>query len=125
MANRISYLPTVAAALILSAMASTASLAADKSDTGKGSGQSADHSMQMHQMMQQGSQEMQGMPMTGDMDKDFAMMMRHHHQQGVKMAQMELEHGKDPQMKAMAKKIMASQQEEIKKFDQWLKGKGK
>ena len=36
------------------------------------------------------------------------------------MAQMELAQGKSPEMKAMAKQIIASQKKEIGQFDKWL-----
>jgi uncharacterized protein (DUF305 family) len=60
------------------------------------------------------------MKMTGDQDYDFAMMMRMHHANGVKMAQKELDKGKDPVMRAAAKKIVESQTKEIAEFDKWL-----
>ena len=60
------------------------------------------------------------MEMSGDTDKDFAMMMKMHHQQALDMAQMELDYGKSAEMKAMAKKIIASQKKEITQFDKWL-----
>ncbi|WP_230181344.1 DUF305 domain-containing protein [Aquabacterium sp. CECT 9606] len=74
----------------------------------------------MKHSMMSGMEGMNTMPMTGDTDKDFAMMMKMHHQQGVKMAKMELSQGKSPAMKAMAKKIIAAQNKEITQFDQWL-----
>ena len=46
-------------------------------------------SQQMHESMMSGMQKMQGMQPTGDTDKDFAMMMRAHHQQAVDMAKVE------------------------------------
>jgi len=67
-----------------------------------------------------GSDGMQKMQMTGDTDKDFAMMMKIHHQQAVDMAQMELKDGKSPAMKKMAKQIISAQKKEIAMFDQWL-----
>lgn len=67
-----------------------------------------------------GMQKMQSMPMTGNMDRDFATMMREHHMQGVEMAKMELKHGKSPEMKRMAENIIKDQQKEIAQFDQWL-----
>ncbi len=67
---------------------------------------------------------MEAMKMTGDADRDFAMMMKVHHQGAIDMAQMELRNGKDAKMRAMAKKIIEDQQKEIKEFDQWL-GKSK
>ena len=72
------------------------------------------------QPMSAAMEGMQKMPMSGDTDKDFAMMMKMHHQQAVEMAQKELVTGKSPEMKAMAKKIIAAQKKEIGEFDRWL-----
>ncbi len=74
----------------------------------------------MKQSMMKGMDGMQKMPMSGDTDKDFAMLMKMHHQQGVEMAQMQLIHGKSPAMKSMAKQIIAAQNKEITQFDKWL-----
>lgn len=74
----------------------------------------------MKQSMKSGMDSMQNMQMTGDMDKDFAMMMKIHHQGALDMAKMELAHGKSPAMKAMAKKIITAQKKEIAQFDRWL-----
>ena len=81
------------------------------------------HSMPGHEMMQsmqEMHQKMSSMKMTGDHDHDFAMMMRSHHQAGLDMARAELKHGKDAQMKQMARKIISDQTKEIKKLDQWM-----
>ena len=74
----------------------------------------------MKKSMMTGMDGMNKMTMTGDIDKDFAMMMRIHHQQAVDMSEMEIAHGKSPAMKAMAKQIIAAQKKEIAKFDQFL-----
>ena len=74
----------------------------------------------MKKSMMAGMDGMQKMPMTGDTDQDFAMMMKMHHEQALNMAKMELDHGKSPEMKAMAKQIIATQRKEIDKFDHWL-----
>lgn len=69
-----------------------------------------------------GMQEKMGtMTMTGDADYDFASMMRMHHQGAVDMAQAELDNGKNPAMRAAAKKIITSQKKEIIEFDRWMK----
>ena len=60
------------------------------------------------------------MKMSGDVDKDFAMMMKMHHQGALTMAQAELDKGKDPKMQEMARKIIDSQKKEIAEFEQWL-----
>ena len=76
------------------------------------------HDMKASMMM--GMDAMQKMPMTGDTDKDFAMMMKIHHQQALNMAEMELASGKSPEMKAMAKQIIVAQKKEMAQFDKWL-----
>ena len=74
----------------------------------------------MHDSMMGMMKNMESMKMTGDADRDFAMMMKVHHQGAIDMAQMELKSGKDAKMRAMAKRIIDAQQKEIKEFDQWL-----
>ena len=84
----------------------------------------ASGSMDMHKGMMGGMKEMETMPMSGDADQDFAMMMKKHHQMALDMAEVELRNGKDGKMRQMAKNIIASQTKEIKEFDLWL-GKNK
>lgn len=84
--------------------------------------QAADKDMKA--MMDEGHKQMMSMPMGGKPDVDFAMMMREHHMGAVKMAQWQLEHGKDQKMKDMARKIIADQKKEIAQFDQFLAQNG-
>jgi len=88
-------------------------------DTMKPAAKSAS-SMDMRKSMSGMMKDMQGTTMSGDPDRDFATLMRMHHQGALDMAQAELDSGKDPQLRSMAKKIIASQQKEITEFDQWL-----
>ena len=81
-------------------------------------GAAGSHDMKASTMM--GMDGMQKMPMSGDTDKDFAMMMKMHHQQALHMAEMELANGKSPEMKTMAKRIIVAQKKEIAQFDRWL-----
>ena len=60
----------------------------------------------------------QGMP-TGDTDKDFVRMMLPHHQAAVDMAKAELQYGKDPDLVALAKDIVAAQDKEIALMKAW------
>lgn len=76
---------------------------------------------QMHESMMKGMKDMQSMPMSGNTDRDFASMMRMHHQMAVDMAQAEMKNGKDAKMKGMAKKIIDDQTREIRELDDWLK----
>ena len=107
-----------------SAMATLATLTlvvsggAQAADTGMDMKKGAN--MEMHQSMMKGMKDMESMPMSGDTDRDFAMMMKMHHQGALDMAQAELNNGKDAKMRGMAKNIIASQKKEIKQFDDWL-----
>ncbi len=85
----------------------------------KGDAKSKD-SMDMHKAMMKGMKDMGAMKSNGNIDHDFAMMMKMHHQSALDMAEVELQQGKDPKMRSMAKKIIESQKKEIKEFDQWL-----
>ena len=76
--------------------------------------------MDMKAMMKDMGAKMTSMPMSGDPDVDFAMMMRIHHQGAIEMANAELSNGKDPQMKKMAKAIVSAQKKEIAQFDAYL-----
>lgn len=80
--------------------------------------------MDMKAMMKDNNDKMSSMKMTGNADVDFAMMMRTHHQGAIDMAQTELRDGKDPQMKKMAKGIIADQKTEIAQFDKFLAKNG-
>jgi uncharacterized protein (DUF305 family) len=66
-------------------------------------------------------ESMRQMKPTGDTDKDFARMMKMHHQQALEMAKVEVQHGKSPELEAMAQKIIKEQRKEIEKLDRWLK----
>ena len=75
----------------------------------------------MSHSMMSGMDNMKQMKSTGDVDKDFAMMMKMHHEGALDMAKIELASGKSPELKKMAKEIIASQTKEIARFDKWLK----
>ena len=59
-------------------------------------------------------------PLTGDADLDFARNMIPHHQAAISMAKIELQHGKDPELKKMAGKMIADQESEISALKAWL-----
>ena len=50
---------------------------------------------------------------TGDVDRDFVDMMVAHHQGAIDMAQAELRHGHNEQLRRIAQEIIVTQQQEI------------
>ncbi|SDW14337.1 Uncharacterized conserved protein, DUF305 family [Hydrobacter penzbergensis] len=63
---------------------------------------------------------MQSMKMSGDVDKDFATMMMHHHEHGIAMAAMEVKNGMNDELKKMAQKSITDQEKDVKEFKVWL-----
>lgn len=61
-----------------------------------------------------------GVPLTGEPDVDFARNMIPHHQAAISMAKIELQHGKDPELKKMAEKMIADQESESSALKAWL-----
>lgn len=107
--------------LLVATFVGTSAAAAD-ADKASSPMQGKASSEAMHRMMGEDMKEMNSMKMSGDMDHDFATMMRRHHQSGIEMAKMQLQSGKDPEMRKIAQKILDGQQKEIEELDRWLKG---
>lgn len=62
---------------------------------------------------------MMGQSLSGDIDKDFVMMMIPHHQGAIDVARVERQYGKDPVLRAMAEQIIEAQEREIETLRQW------
>jgi uncharacterized protein (DUF305 family) len=58
--------------------------------------------------------------LTGNPDRDFVLLMIPHHQGAIDMARVLLEHGTDPELRAMAQAIIDAQEGEIAAFQAWL-----
>lgn len=75
---------------------------------------------ELGETMEKMDAKMKTMPMTGNTDKDFVMMMIPHHESAVTMAEDQLSHGKNLALKKMAQKIIEDQSKEIIQFQTWL-----
>lgn len=84
---------------------------------GEGTGQ------ELHRSMAAGMDKMMSMQSTGDIDRDFATMMKMHHQMAIDMSTAEIEKGKSADMKKLAEGVIKDSQRDIKRIDQWLEQK--
>lgn len=89
---------------------------AGNSGTGNQSGQS------MMDLMEKNMDQMKEVESLGSNDKDFAAMMKIHHMGALEMARQQIAQGTDQQVKDMAQKMLASQQQEISELDAFLAG---
>ncbi len=120
---RLAVCSVVAASLSLLVVVGNAQTAAPQA-AGKANAHQG-HSMDMQQSMDKMSRQMSETPMSGDVDRDFAVMMRIHHEGAIDMARAQLASGKDAQMRKLAQEIIAAQKKEIELIDRWLQKRDK
>jgi hypothetical protein len=82
-----------------------------------------------HEAMMAGMDKMQTNMMVGmaapDIDVAFVCGMIPHHQGAIAMARAELQYGKDPQNRRLARSIIAAQEKEVTEMLAWLKARAK
>ncbi len=90
----------------------TMAMGMPKGDTGPSSTAFAEANARMHAEMD--------IEFSGNADIDFAKGMIAHHKGAVDMAKVELEFGKDEEMRKLAEAIIAAQGPEIEQMEAWL-----
>lgn len=93
-----------------------AAMGQPKGDQGEASKAFAAANARMHQDMD--------ITFTGDVDVDFVRGMIAHHQGAIDMAKVQLQYGKDPEIRKLSEGIIAAQEKEIADMRAWLKAKG-
>lgn len=76
------------------------------------------------QVMEQMHDAMNAAMNQTDADKLFGAGMLPHHIAAVRMAKLQLQYGKDPELRKLAKKIIQTQEAEIKLLQNWNKKHG-
>lgn len=78
----------------------------------------SDFNTAVHHMMN----DMNQVPLTGNAQRDFAVLLKSHHQGAVDIAQAELKNGKDDALKQMAQRISNTYKTEISDLENYVEG---
>lgn len=70
--------------------------------------------------IQQSAQSMRAMQATDDVDRDFVTAMQRRHQDSIELARVEVKHGKDPSVRALARELIDKQKRDLDDLERWL-----
>jgi uncharacterized protein (DUF305 family) len=111
---------SLAAALALSGSAAFAQESHDGHASAPAVDQASPASAAYRAAMDRMHEAMDSIEDTGDADVDFARGMIPHHRAAIDMAKAVLEHGKDPEIRQLAKDVIEAQESEIEQLERWL-----
>jgi uncharacterized protein (DUF305 family) len=117
-------IPLLALALLTAASALAQQAMAQNSMQGMSTYVESPADKAMMAGMKKMQNEMMAAPVSGNTDKDFVAMMIPHHEGAIEMAQVELQYGKDPELRKMATAIITAQNKEIAEMTKWQAGHG-
>jgi uncharacterized protein (DUF305 family) len=92
----------------------------EKKDEHAGGGHAGGSHTELMEAMNTMMDKLKGVTMTGNADRDFVAMMIPHHQSAVDMAENEISHGRNIEMKRFAQQVIDDQSREINEFQTWL-----
>ena len=67
----------------------------------------------LHEAMLQGMEEVHGLNMSGNADRDFATVMIHHCELAIHLSQTQFQHSKDAAVRGRAQSLIAANEKEI------------
>ena len=77
-------------------------------------------SWEMRDLIGKVQQNVAKIKLTGDVDRDFVLLMQAYQQTGVNVARIEAQGGKDPKMRELAARIVGAQERDVAQFREWL-----
>lgn len=82
-------------------------------------GQQGDPAQQLRAATEGTMEQLQQQELNGDADHDYAHLLIMHFEDAIEMAQVELQHGQDPELKRLAQQIVDENQRQISELETW------